>query len=145
DAFDTVRASLELAAPLMAGVELNRAAIAQRLDRGHLDATTFMEYLIRRGVPQRTAHGLSAGLVRKALDRNLRLSDLPLEDFREALPDLDESVYDVLGVERAVAAMQSYGSTAPEQVKKQEEAWKQRLSQETRLGTEYSVPSTPKR
>ena len=58
DAFDTVRASLELAAPLMAAAELNRAAIAARLDRGHLDATTFMEYLIRRGVPQRTAHDL---------------------------------------------------------------------------------------
>ena len=46
DSFDTVRASLELAAPLVAGAELNRAAIAERLDRGHLDATTLMEYLI---------------------------------------------------------------------------------------------------
>ncbi|MGA2253991.1 MAG: argininosuccinate lyase [Thermoguttaceae bacterium] len=130
DAFDTVSASLELAAPLMAAADLNRPAIAQRLDRGHLDATTFMEHLIRRGVPQRTAHGLVGNLVRKALDRDVRLSDLPLEDFREALPELDESVYDVLGVERAVAAMQSYGSTAPEQVRKQVENWKQRLSEE---------------
>jgi argininosuccinate lyase len=130
DAFDTVRTSLELAAPLMAGAELNRAAIASRLDRGHLDATTFMEYLIGRGVPQRTAHHLVGELVRKALDRGLRLSDLPLEDFRAALPDLDESVYGVLGVERAVAAMQSYGSTAPEEVRKQVESWKKRLSGE---------------
>ena len=124
DAFDTVEASLELAAPLMAEAELNRPAIAHRLDRGHLDATTLMEYLIRRGVPQRTAHGLVGRLVRKALDRDVRLSDLPLDDYREALPELDESVYNVLGVERAVAAMQSYGSTAPEQVKQQVENWK---------------------
>jgi argininosuccinate lyase len=129
DAFDTVRASLELAASLMAGAELNRAAIAARLDRGHLDATTFMEYLIRRGIPQRTAHELVGQLVRKALDLNVRLSDLPLEVFREALPELDESVYEVLGVERAVAAMQSYGSTAPEQVKKQVEIWRQRVKE----------------
>ena len=97
DAFDTVSASLELAAPLVAAAELNRAAIAERLDRGHLDATTFMEYLIRRGVPQRTAHGLVGRLVRKALDRGVRLSDLPLDDFREAHADLDAGVYDVLG------------------------------------------------
>ena len=129
DAFDTVRASLELAAPLMAGAELNRAAIAARLDRGHLDATTFMEYLIRRGVPQRTAHELVGQLVRKALDRDVRLGDLPLEEFRAALPELDESVYEVLGVEHAVAAMQSYGSTAPEQVKKQVEIWKKRVEE----------------
>ena len=67
DSFDTVRASLELAAPLVAGAELNRAAILERLDRGHLDATTLMEHLIRRGIPQRTAHGLVGRLVRKAL------------------------------------------------------------------------------
>ncbi len=45
-----------------------------------------MEYLIRRGVPQRTAHGLVGRLVRKALDRGVRLADLPLADFQQALP-----------------------------------------------------------
>ncbi len=130
DAFDTVCASLELAAPLMAAAELNRTAIAERLDRGHLDATTFMEYLIRRGIPQRTAHGLVASLVRKALDRDVRLSDLPLEDFREACPELDASVYEVLGVSQAVAAMRSYGSTGPEQVKQHVAKWKKRLEVE---------------
>ena len=59
----------------------------------------------------------------------MRLSDLPLDEFRAALPELDESVYEVLGVERAVAAMQSYGSTAPEQVKKQVEIWKKRVEE----------------
>ena len=124
DSFDTVRASLELAAALVAQAELNRPAIAERLDRGHLDATTLMEYLIRRGVPQRTAHGLVGRLVRKALDQGLRLSDLPLTDFQEAVPELDKSIYEVLGVQQAVAAMVSYGSTAPEQVKQQVACWK---------------------
>jgi argininosuccinate lyase len=128
DSFDTVKACLELASPLAAQAELNRRAIAERLDRGHLDATTFMEHLIRRGVPQRTAHGLVGRLVRKALDQGVRLADLPLTDFQEALPELDAGVYDVLGVEKAVAAMVSYGSTAPAQVKLQVERWKKRLS-----------------
>ncbi len=130
DSFDTVNACLELAAPLVASAELNRPAIAERLDHGHLDATTLMEYLIRRDVPQRTAHGVVGRLVRKALDRGVRLADLSLEDFQEAQPELDESVYDILGVEKAVAAMTSDGSTGPEQVKKQIEAWKARLQQE---------------
>ena len=41
----------------------NRAAIAEKLDRGHLDATTLMEWLIQRGTPQRTAHHLVGQLV----------------------------------------------------------------------------------
>ncbi len=127
DSFDTVRASLELAAALVAGVELNRPAIAERLDRGHADATALMEHLIRRGIPQRTAHGLVGRLVRKALDRGVRLADLPLDDFRQCDAGLDEGVYQVLGVERAVAAMTSYGSTGPDQVKQQIARWKAML------------------
>jgi len=128
DSFDTVTACLALAAPLVAGAELNRTGIAERLDRGHLDATTLMEHLIGQGIPQRTAHGLVGKLVRKALDRGVRLSDLSLDEFREVHPDLDESLYGVLGVEQAVRAMRSYGSTAPEEVAKQVELWKKRLS-----------------
>jgi argininosuccinate lyase len=127
DSFDTVRASLELAAPLVAGAELDRRTIAERLDRGHLDATTLMEHLIGRGIPQRTAHGLIGGLVNKALKRGVPLSGLALEDFREACPELDESVYDVLGVENAVRSMRSYGSTGPEHVRWQIKSWKDRL------------------
>jgi len=129
DSFDTVRSALELAAPLAAGAELNRQAIAERLDRGHLDATTLMERLILRGVPQRTAHELVGRLVRKALDRGVRLSDLSVEDFRQAHPDLDPSVYESLGPRQAVSAMQSHGSTAPEQVRRQIQLWKERLQE----------------
>jgi argininosuccinate lyase len=128
DSFDTVNACLELAAPLVAGVELNRAAIADRLDRGHLDATTLMEHLIQRGVPQRTAHGAVGKLVRKALDRGVRLSDLALEDFKAADAGLDEGVYQVLGVEHATGAFASYGSTGPAQVAEQLFKWKQKLA-----------------
>jgi argininosuccinate lyase len=129
DSFDTVKGCLELAAPLVAGVTLNRRVIGERLDRGHLDATTLMEYLIRRGIPQRTAHELVGALVRKALDRDVRLVDLPLAEFQEVCPDLDESVYQVLGAENAVRAMRSYGSTGPEQVRKQIERWKESVKQ----------------
>lgn len=128
DSFDTVKASLELAAPLMADAKLRREVIAQRLDRGYLDATSLMEYLIRRGIPQRSAHHQVGRLVRVAMDRGVRLSDLSMDDFRQADPSLDESVYQALGPERAVAAMASYGSTGPEQVRAQIARWTERLA-----------------
>ena len=127
DSFDTVRACLELAAPLVAGAELNRAAIEERLDRGHLDATTLMEALIARGVPQRTAHEIVGKLVRKALDRNGRLADLPLEEFQAAHAGLDATIYNVLGAKNAVEAFVSYGSTSPAQVDHQIAAWQKQL------------------
>ncbi len=127
DSVDTVEAVLELAVGLVAGARLNRPAIAERLDRGYLDATTLMEYLIGRDVPQRTAHGVVGRLVGEARKQDVRLADLPVESFTAACGELDECVYDVLGVERAVRAMQSYGSTGPDQVRRQIERWKELL------------------
>lgn len=132
DAADTVRASLELAAPLVghADTQLNRVAIEERLDRGYLDATTLMEHLIHKGVPQRTAHELIGKLVGVAMERGVRLADLPLEEFSAAHAALDESIYEVLGVDRAVQAFQSVGSTNPARVAEQVAAWRQRVTKD---------------
>ncbi len=130
DTFDTVEACLALAAPLVAGAKLRREAIAQRIDRGYMDATTLMEHLIRLQIPQRTAHEIVGGLVRRAMQLGQRLADLELAEFQAAHPVLDASVYDVLGVDKAVAAFCSVGSTAPDQVEHQATLWRARLGVE---------------
>lgn len=127
DAVDTVESCLAVAAPLVAGAELKRESIAARLHRGFLDATTLMEYLIKRGTPQRSAHHLIGGLVKLATEKSVTLAELSLEEFQSFDDTLDASVYDVLGVEKAVQAFQSVGSTAPAQVASQVKAWKTRL------------------
>jgi argininosuccinate lyase len=129
DSVDTVAACLELAAPIVAGAELNRDRIAARINEGYLDATTLMEHLIVQGVPQRTAHELIGKLVGIAMKRGIPLAGLPLEEFQAAHASLDESVYDVLGVDRAVEAFSSYGSTSPDQVAHQLQLWRERLSE----------------
>ncbi len=128
DAVDTVQACLELAAPLVAGAELNVESINSRIEKGFLDATTLMEYLIKRGIPQRSAHHSIGELVRLATSKSVTLAELSLEDFQSVDPDLDESVYDVVGVKNAVNAFQSEGSTNPQRVAQQIEIWKNRLN-----------------
>jgi argininosuccinate lyase len=128
DSMDTVAACLELAAAVVAGAELNREAIATRINQGYLDATTLMEHLILRGVPQRTAHEIIGRLVAIAMKRGIPLAELPIEEFQTAHSALDKSVYDVLGVSRAVDSFTSYGSTNPEQVEHQLASWRERLS-----------------
>jgi argininosuccinate lyase len=128
DSVDTVAACLELAVPIVEGAELNRERIAARIDEGYLDATTLMEHLIVKGVPQRTAHEIIGKLVAAAMQRRVPLSGLSLEEFRAAHSSLDESVFDVLGVERAIEAFSSYGSTSPKQVEHQLQLWRERLA-----------------
>ena len=128
DAFDTVKACLELAAPIVAGAELNRASIAARLDEGFLDATALMEYLVRQGVPMRAAHETVGKLVRRCEQQGCRLAQLALEDLRAEQPKIDPDVFDVLGAANAVRAFTSLGSTAPAEVQKQLDSWQQRLA-----------------
>jgi argininosuccinate lyase len=127
DAFDTVNACLELAAPLVRQTTFRKEAIAARLEDGFLDATTLMEHLILQGVPMRSAHEAVGKLVRLCEERRCRLKDLPTEPFEAIRPGLTPGVYDILGAQNAVRAFRSAGSTAPAEVEKQLRAWRERL------------------
>ena len=128
DAFDTVEACLELAAVVVEGASLRIERIAGRLDAGFLDATTLMESLILQGVPQRTAHEVIGRLVGLCEMRGVKqLADLSDAELIEAHPKLGPEARKVLGVDNAIKAFRSYGSTAPTEVENQLARWKQRL------------------
>ena len=126
DAFDTVVGCLAVAAPMVEQTKLRREVIASRIEDGFLDATTLMEALIAAGVPMRSAHEAVGTLVKQCEQKKCRLTDLPAEAFEKAAPGAG-AVREKLGVANAVAAFQSYGSTAPAEVKRQVEAWKKRV------------------
>jgi argininosuccinate lyase len=87
-----------------------------------------MELLIERGIPQRTAHEVIGRLVGVCERRGLkRLADLSDANLVEAHPQLGPEVRDRLGVENAIKAFRSFGSTAPSEVAKQLADWQSRL------------------
>ncbi len=128
DSFDTIEACLELAAPLVAGAELKREAIAERLERGYLDATTLMEWMIEQGVPQRSAHHAVGAIVGEASRRGIPLSQLPIEVMQQHSDAVDQSVYACLGSGNAINRFKSEGSTAPQSVADQIRFWRTELS-----------------
>ncbi len=127
DSMDTVGGCLAVAAPLVRQTKLRREVIAARLDAGFLDATTLMEALIARGVPMRSAHEAVGNLVRACEERKCRLRDLPNSLFEAVAPSHGATVKASLGVENAIDAFKSYGSTAPTEVAKRLDEWKQKL------------------
>lgn len=126
-AFDTVGSCLDLAALVVDGARLRPERINERLEEGFLDATTLMEYLIKKGIPQRKGHEIVGRLVGLCEKRGCRLVDLTPADFADASPAIGPEVRESLGVDHAIRAFVSYGSTAPGEVSKQVQAWKKRL------------------
>ena len=127
DSIDTLEAVLGVAAPLVAGTAFDRARVTAALDRGHLDATSLMEALIARGLPQRTAHETVGRLVRLALTRGGSLADLSDQEFSGEYAGWDGGLRGALGASRAVERMKSFGSTAPAAVAEQIAGWRRRL------------------
>jgi argininosuccinate lyase len=127
DAVDTIVACLVLAPAIVAGAVLQRDRIATRLEEGFLDATTVMEYLIKKGVPMRTAHETVGKLVALCESKKCRLAELSLGELQAACPQIASDVSLVLGAHNAVAALRSYGSGGRESVVQQLGAWKARL------------------
>lgn len=126
-AFDTVLSCVEIAAPLIEGTSFKSDVIQSRLHHGFLDATTLMEVLVKEGIPLRTAHESVGNLVRLCEEKQCQLKDLPPEAYESVRPGLSQRVYPVLGVEQALQAFCSVGSTSPKAVQAQLDAWRDRL------------------
>ncbi len=119
-----------LALPVAAGVIGTLEADAERM-RAALDddmlATDLADYLVRRGVPFRQAHGQVGRLVRRGVELRLPLRELPLAEYQAVQPELDAGVYAIFDFARSVARKDSLGGTAPQRVAEQCARWRDLL------------------
>ena len=117
DAVDTLKDSLAVFAELVAGMQPVPEAMRAAALEGFATATDLADYLVRKGVPFRDAHGIVARAVREAEAVGCDLSGLPLAVLRRFSPAIGEDVFQSLSLEGSVAARDHVGGTAPAQVK----------------------------
>ena len=128
-AADTTRASLDMARGVVSHTAFKAKQIAAGLQSGFLDATALAEYLVRKGVPFRKAHGIVGALVTTCEKNAQELSDLSLETFKECCPSIDNDVFDFLGAAKVVRNYASAGAAGPQQVRQQLAYWKKHLAE----------------
>jgi argininosuccinate lyase len=118
DAADTVDACLGAAAVIINNTKLNEARASAAASTGYLNATEMADYLVKRGVPFRDAHETTGKAVLYAIGQNKELGQLTLAELRKFSKKFDEDVFDALSIERTLASRNSFGGTAPGQVKR---------------------------
>ena len=128
DAARTVEISLEALAGLIPTVRFREDRLRAAAEGGYSDATAVAEYLVRKKVPFREAHRIVGELVADAIDRNVPLSGLSLDDFTKRSTAFGADVFDVLGAERCARAYVSEGGASPQSVREQIAFWKERLN-----------------
>lgn len=116
DTVDTVQISLRAAAIVLKNATVNEDRTRDAATKGYLNATELADYLVKKGVPFRTAHETVGNAVLYAIDEGVELHELRLEQLREFSPGIDADVADVLSLDATLASKNSIGGTAPRRV-----------------------------
>jgi len=125
DAVDTLELTLAAATGMIAGVSFDRERLREAAGDELIAATDVADLLVRLGLPFREAHGIVAGLVRTALDRERPLSGLTRDELAahsETLAAHEQEYRGVLRQDSWLESKVSAGGTALARVREQIEA-----------------------
>jgi len=117
-AVDTLKDCVSIFIGLVEGLEPLPRAMRAAVLEGHATATDLADYLVRKGVPFRDAHGAVARAVREAERAGVDLASLPIKKLKEFSARIDADVAKVLTPEGSVAARKHPGGTAPAAVRR---------------------------
>jgi argininosuccinate lyase len=123
---------LELCIAAMTGMiadcTFNTDRMRAAAELGYATATDLADWLVREAdIPFREAHHITGAAVKLAESRGCALDEVPLADLQEIDARIDERVFAALSVDASVAARNSYGGTAPQQVRSQIERARKEL------------------
>jgi argininosuccinate lyase len=128
DTVDTLAATLRIMAEMVQGIVVKSEAMASAARRGFATATDLADYLVKKGVPFRDAHEVVAAAVKHGLQQGKDLSELPLDTLRTFHASIGVDVYEAaLTLKASLNARKVIGGTAPERVREQIAAHRQRL------------------
>ncbi len=119
DSCDTLELCLEAADGMLESIAFRRGRLTEASGDEFLAAVDIADLLVRRGMPFREAHGVVAGLVRRALELGRSLSDLSREELAGHSALLDEEFYAVLERGAWLETKVSEGGTSLARVREQ--------------------------
>lgn len=110
DAMDTVRSSVSLMSAMLEGMSWNRERMRESARMGFTNATDVADYLVRKGIAFRTAHGIVGELVLMCESRGCALDELSIEEYKAVCKEIDEDIYDAISLETCVKARKTKGA-----------------------------------
>jgi argininosuccinate lyase len=120
DSLDTVRQCLTMFRGMMATAGFNTERMADACTGGFSEATDVAEYLVRKGVPFRRAHEISASIVRDCITAQQQsITCRTLGELQNYSPLFDDDLYRAITPAACVAARNIPGGPAPEEVRRQ--------------------------
>ncbi|MBQ6363827.1 MAG: argininosuccinate lyase [Lachnospiraceae bacterium] len=102
DAMDTANTCLELFTDMLDTASFRKDVMERSAKRGFTNATDAADYLVRKGVPFRDAHGIIGRMVVECIGRGIGLEEMTLEEMQAFSPDFDRDIYKALSMKVCV-------------------------------------------
>ena len=117
DAADTTLAMLPVVTRVIATLRIDAPRCARALEGGFLEATAVADYLVRKGIPFRSAYKTVGGIVRDLAARQAAFRDLSIAQWRAYDAAFDDDITTAVTAQAIVAARDGVGGTAPDAVR----------------------------
>jgi argininosuccinate lyase len=126
--FDTLELCLAAMVGMVADMQPNKERMKESARTGYSTATDFADWTTQKlNIPFRESHHITGRAVKLAESKGIELSQLTPADLQTIDARLTPEILKVLTVEAAAASRNSYGGTAPDNVRAQAKAARERF------------------
>ncbi len=119
DAVDTIHMCLDVMTPMIETMHVRADNMKRAAQTGFINATDLADYLVKKGMPFRSAYKISGQLVAKCIAEGKVLETLSLEEYRTFSELFDDDLYEEISLETCVAKRISEGGTSVSSVEAQ--------------------------
>ncbi len=127
DAVETANMCLKVFVGMVETLTANTDNMKKAAQTGFINATDLADYLVKKGMPFRTAYKISGSIVAKCIKENKVLETLTLDEYREFSELIDSDVYEDIDLNVCVEKRISEGGTSVSSVEKQINFVKEKL------------------
>ncbi len=119
DAVETVKMCLLVMTGMISTMSVNTDNMLRAAQTGFINATDLADYLVKKGMPFRTAYKLVGQLVALCIKENAVLEQLPIETYKQFDSHFESDLYDEINLINCVEKRISEGGTSFASVQKQ--------------------------
>lgn len=119
DSCDTVIMCLKVFTGMIKTLKANTENMKRAAQKGFINATDLADYLVKKGMPFRSAYKISGSIVAYCIEKDKVLEELPLEVYKEHSPLFENDLYNEIDLMVCVEKRVSEGGTSVDSVKAQ--------------------------
>ena len=140
DAIDTVKDCIHLFTGMLATIKFNKDVMADSAMKGFTNATDAADYLVKKGVPFRDAHGIIGRLVLYCIDNDKAIEDCSIEELQKISDVFGSDIYDEVSLRTCVDKRLTKGGPSPARMKENITFYKEYIDNSARLDQMVSIP-----